>query len=375
MRRLLGTAFLVVALTALPWLSETAHGCAAVWTDKDWPVAIASESAIIVWNAATKTQHFIRRASFSTQAKDFGFLVPTSTKPELAETEDEPFRYLAKLTEPKVITKKRPASGGCSLGCGVASRSPGEAPAPAGKVEVLEEKTVAGHDAAVLAADDPQALADWLKNNGYDYSPALTEWLKPYVQAGWIITAFKIARTGGDLGRIATKAVRMSFRTDQPFFPYREPQHQAQGKGTAAGKAKDTSGRLLRVFFLSAERMQGTLGKKGPPWPGKVAWANALDDSKRQRLAGLLALPGGGAPESWYLTEFEDASSPRPGIEDVYFSRSEDQTPVERPPHIRYVAAALPDGLCFYALAACLVLPRLVRGWKRLSARAAQRAP
>ena len=45
MRRLLGTAFLVVALTALPWLSETAHGCAAVWTDKDWPVAIASESA------------------------------------------------------------------------------------------------------------------------------------------------------------------------------------------------------------------------------------------------------------------------------------------------------------------------------------------
>src|SRR4051794_39286311 len=62
------------------------------------PVAIASESAIIVWDEKSHTQHFIRRASFATQAKDFGFLVPTPTRPTLAEADDAAFEELAKLT-------------------------------------------------------------------------------------------------------------------------------------------------------------------------------------------------------------------------------------------------------------------------------------
>src|SRR5437016_3719837 len=51
-------------------------------------VEIADESAIIVWDAAAKTQHFIRRASFATAAHDFGFLVPTPAQPTLAEASD-----------------------------------------------------------------------------------------------------------------------------------------------------------------------------------------------------------------------------------------------------------------------------------------------
>ena len=53
-------------------------------------VAVAGESAIIVWDEATKTEHFIRRATFETSAKDFGFLAH-STKPELAEASDALF--------------------------------------------------------------------------------------------------------------------------------------------------------------------------------------------------------------------------------------------------------------------------------------------
>ena len=46
---------------------------------------IAEESAVIVWEGATRTEHFVRRATFATTAADFGFLVPTPSKPELAE--------------------------------------------------------------------------------------------------------------------------------------------------------------------------------------------------------------------------------------------------------------------------------------------------
>jgi len=46
---------------------------------------INSEEAIILYDAKSKTEHFIRRANFRIEAKDFGFLVPTPTKPELGE--------------------------------------------------------------------------------------------------------------------------------------------------------------------------------------------------------------------------------------------------------------------------------------------------
>ena len=43
------------------------------------------------------------------------------------------------------------------------------------------------------------------------------------------------------------------------------------------------------------------------------------------------------APDkAWFLTEFEDRSSPRPGTDEVYFGPAPDQSPVERPPIIQY---------------------------------------
>src|SRR5947209_5762901 len=41
-------------------------------------IAIVEESAVIVWDPAAKTEHFIRRATFrGKEGHDFGFLVPT----------------------------------------------------------------------------------------------------------------------------------------------------------------------------------------------------------------------------------------------------------------------------------------------------------
>ena len=65
-------------------------------------VDIAEESAIIIWDAATKTEQFIRRASFKTDAKDFGFLVPTPSKPTLAEADDSAFHELERITAPPI---------------------------------------------------------------------------------------------------------------------------------------------------------------------------------------------------------------------------------------------------------------------------------
>lgn len=94
-------------------------------------------------------------------------------------------------------------------------------------VRVLDEQRVAGFDAVVLSADDPAALALWLKDRGFAQGPALTEWLAPYVSKRWILTAFKDRERkpapGAETRVIGTSAVRMTFKTDRPFYPYREP--------------------------------------------------------------------------------------------------------------------------------------------------------
>src|SRR5262249_31108347 len=65
------------------------------------PVVNANQTVIIIWDAAAKTEHFIRKASFKSEADNFGFLIPTPNRPELNESGNEAFPYLQKLTEPE----------------------------------------------------------------------------------------------------------------------------------------------------------------------------------------------------------------------------------------------------------------------------------
>jgi Uncharacterized protein conserved in bacteria (DUF2330) len=361
LRTSLGAALLLLllAMTALS-TSSPAPACAPA-PPRNQPVEIADESAIIIWDAKSKTEHFIRRATFKTYAQDFGFLVPTPTQPTLAEADDEAFTELATITAPRVVTQTRPSSGP-SCACSsdkvrFANAVKGEAEPAA--VRVLDEQRVAGYDAVVLEADDAGALNKWLEEHSYDVSPRLKEWVAPYVKAGWKITAFKIAKPEGSEQGVSTSAVRMTFQTDKPFFPYREPAEDAEAA------AKTAKGRLLRVFFLSDARVQGTIGEKGAPWPGQPEWANHLTAEQREQLLKQVKLDAGTPPPSWWLTEFEDQSSPRPGTDDVYFTPSADQAPLEREPHIKYVARKVPDCVMCYALAAYMAVPCLLRCVRR----------
>lgn len=293
-------------------------------------VAIAQEDAIIVWDAASKTQHFIRRASFDARADDFGFLVPTPTEPKLVEAEGDSFTRLAAAVKPEIITKHDYEYTWTLIGWATVPLPSifemVDAPVPAPRsVEVLQEMQIAGYDATVLRAEDSRALLDWLNQHGYDFQPAMTEWLQPYVDAGWIVTAFKYSKATGAKGAaLGTKAVRMSFTADRPFFPYREPPEQGK---------QAYPGRLLRVFLLSAERMEGTIGDESPAWPGRLEYARQRDDT-HELLAG--ALDEGQIPASLWLTAFVDHSGVRPGNEDLFFRASGETEPFIPPPIIQH---------------------------------------
>jgi hypothetical protein len=321
---------------------------------KGTPVVNADQTVIILWDAAAKMQHFIRKASFASEANDFGFLVPSPSQPQLEESGNEAFPFLLKMTEPAIQTVKR-GGGGCTCW---KDDVKAEGKAEPQAVKVLEEKLVAGFHAAVLETKSSEALVDWLKEHGYVFSPEVEAWAKPYVEQGWKITALKVAKPKDDAAvkQVTASALRISFKTDRPLFPYREPDYKS-----VADTLMPRS-RLLRIYFLADARYQGELTKE-QAWTGKVAWAGKLKAEDRAKILGQLKLPETTGPAEWFLTEFEDQWPYKVAPADVYFSRAADQGDVRREPIARYVSLPYPSDGSAYALAAVLFLPAV---WLRL---------
>ncbi|MBX3226542.1 MAG: DUF2330 domain-containing protein [Labilithrix sp.] len=310
-------------------------------------VAVAEESAIIVWDEAAKREHFIRRASFRSEARDFGFLVPTPSRPELAEADETAFEELESAVRPELEYREHTAVEPTLLLLFPFMFYSRSAAAPEmAPVRVLEAKRVGDYDATVLEADDAGALGDWLTQRGYAKGQALTEWLVPYVEKKWKLTAFKIADdvdAGASTRELGTRAVRMSFTTDRPFFPYREPRDQRESLPPHL-----SSTRSLRVFFFGAGRAAATIGAGATVFPGKTTWSGPLHAGHVPHLS--VALPAG----AW-LTAFEDDASPRPGVDELWLDRAKEQSPVKPPPTVVSRARPIPLPLDLLALVGVIV--------------------
>lgn len=323
------------------------------------PVVNADQTVIIIWDATNKTQHFIRKASFKSDADDFGFVIPSPSKPELAESDSGAFDVLKKMTEPEVIRTKRPDPG---IGCGCATSRPFALEEPAARsVRVVEEKNVAGYQATVLEAKTASALTDWLRDNGYAHSPEVEAWARPYVGGGWFFTALKVAKLpdGRNDPDVTAKALRMSFKTDRPLFPYREPESAKDAK------ALGVSNRLLRIYFIADARYEGTLTKE-QPWTGTAAWAGEVDHHNQRLILAMLNLPENVGPNKWFLTEFEDNWPYKLAPADVHFSRSTSQESIQRKPIIEYVSRAKAPDAGLFLVAVTIVFPPLLSRARRL---------
>jgi hypothetical protein len=320
-------------------------------------VVNADQTVVIVWDAATRAQHFIRKASFQSEADDFGFIVPSPSQPELEESGNDAFPYLQTLTEPKVIKLPRPISIGCGHSLEMVGSAPGSSYVQG--VTVLQETEVAGFNAVVLETKSSEALTAWLKEHGYAFSPEVAAWAKPYVEGGWKFTALKISKKhSSPATAVAAASLRITFKTERPLFPYREPDPKA------FAQALGVKERLLRIYFLAEARYRGQLTKE-VPWTGQVAWAGKLTPQTCTKLREMLKLPANTGSASWWLTEFEDRWPYRAAPADLYFSRDPNQHTLHRRAIIQYVSSGWPSDVSVYAIAAVVVLPPLVRSVRR----------
>jgi len=254
------------------------------------PVRFVGQRNLVVWDAATKTEHFIRDARFATEAADLGFIAPTPSRPRLVAVSKEAFKVLDDAAARQERQWAKEAKSMTAGGIGTAS------------IRVLETQDVAGYRATILRASDAGELERWLKANGYPVAKSTRAWAAPYVRKGWTFTAFKVIGKG----TARTGPVRMTFKTDRPFNPYRVPKENA-GKG----------GDGLELNFIALDEYRPTVG----PRTNWKAYGNPvpLESHDLTRLQTALKLTAVEMPRASHFVRYRDPEFPRAGTDDLFF--------------------------------------------------------
>lgn len=243
---------------AMALVASSAPPCCTAYGEH--PINLVDEKVIIVWNPVRKLQHFVRQASFEGDATNFGFIVPTPSDPEVAVANAKAFARMAALVPREAL---EPSAGEWAT-----------AGTPPGGVNVIRETRVGDYMAAILQASDGESMVGWLKKNGYQSRPAMVGWLDHYAKQNWYFAALKFVREPDSVDS-KTTALRISFKTDIPHYPYKMP--------------TDTwpSGhvRPLALYFIGPEVAQGVYRGSSDRWEAERVWAGALPERTRTDLA------------------------------------------------------------------------------------------
>ncbi|MEQ1823486.1 MAG: DUF2330 domain-containing protein [Fimbriimonadaceae bacterium] len=260
-------------------------------------VEMMDQKNIIVWDPESKTEHFIRDATFKTDASDLGFIAPTPSVPKMEEVDPAAFDVItAAIVEFERLWTEEHRKQGYKAGATAAAAS---------TVEVIQAANVAGFEAVTVKASDAGGLGTWMKTHGFVSTPSVQTWTEFYIKKKWYLTLFRVSAT---LGGAKTGLVKLSFKTDQPFNPYYVP----------SGNIGKHAGEGLLVYFVGP----GTYEAMTVPANNLTFYsATPLTDAYAKDLQKHLKLSS--LPPKTTVSLFRDTGFPRAGVtDDVYFKQS-----------------------------------------------------
>lgn len=117
---------------------------------------------------------------FQGNAKDFAWVIPLPSKPEVSKVSNDLFANLEELT--KIDDFYYTNSVGFM----------GSAEDSAKGVEIIEQTQVGYYDVTTLKASDASSLSVWLNKNGYKFPEAYQYLLNDYINSSWYFVAVKI---------------------------------------------------------------------------------------------------------------------------------------------------------------------------------------
>ena len=210
---------LVPALALVPILLPSAPpavACGGFFCEQA-PIDQAAEQIVFRQEGGRITA--MVRILYSGEAERFSWVVPVPDTPELALGADASFPELELATRPQFLLERRGEA--CEVQtdtAGAGAVSDAAAEGDDGGVTIEAEEAVGPFDTTVLSSENPDELATWLVDNGYDLSDRGRELIAPYVEAGMKFVAVKL-RNGQAVDTI--QPLVMEYTAERPMIPIR----------------------------------------------------------------------------------------------------------------------------------------------------------
>ncbi|MDB5096136.1 MAG: hypothetical protein JWM80_557 [Cyanobacteria bacterium RYN_339] len=221
--RHLGSALLLAALaggvgiTALP---QSAEACGGLFCSRQ-RVDQAGEKILFATDGENVTAYV--QIQYTGEAKDFSWIVPVPTEPQVSLGSDALFTALRATSRPQFCIKVED-KGNCKQEAFLTAPSAASADgagmvsAKAPGVNVLQQQQLGAFEMAVIQSNDPGALKAWLKANDYVLPDKLDPLLDPYVAGKYDFVAVKLQKnaSAGDIQPIV-----MKYKSTKPGIPIR----------------------------------------------------------------------------------------------------------------------------------------------------------
>ncbi|MFC4496961.1 DUF2330 domain-containing protein [Streptomyces ovatisporus] len=284
---------LAAQLAALAWPAY-ACGCGGMVTRDRSRIAVEHETSAVSWDG--RTEQILMSLKVSGDAEEAAWIMPVPQRATVRLGGPRLFTQLGRLTAPVHRDRHHfwPRSGDWPYD------DEDGAAAPGGAVDVVGWKRLGPFDVATLTATDPDALEDWLDDNGFALPERLGRELKPYVERRWEYVAIRLAPGSNERGDVlggTLEPLHLTFESEQFVYPMR--------LSRAASKPQ-----YLRLYVLAAHRMRpvSAIGGDEP----RLRFAGRVDrpsDAVRRFAGGT---GGGAAQEDVFLTAY-DQYFPVPG--------------------------------------------------------------
>jgi hypothetical protein len=203
------------------------------------------------------TERLVIETRFTGAGTNFAWVVPLPSKPVVEAATTGLFPTLRYLFQPRIIHEVPPYFVGFLMAIGsvallnaaaraggyrgvlgvvvalpllglsvlvlsVVAHPGGPMGSPAeGTVSILDRRVVGVFDTTTLASQDPKALQNWLRENGFALSADTAPVIESYVKEGWVFVTAKVRRDLPGLQTSTPHPLSFTFKSARPVYPMR----------------------------------------------------------------------------------------------------------------------------------------------------------
>ncbi|MGW0701256.1 DUF2330 domain-containing protein [Streptomyces sp. NPDC002867] len=222
-----------------------ACGCGAMVPDRNARISVGRETSVVDWDG--RTEQIVMRFTVTSDTPRAAWIMPVPGRATVDLADGALFDELVRIAAPEYRERHYfwPRGGDWPFddADGAGATPPGAAARDDG-VGVVGRERLGDFDVARLTATDPDALGDWLDENGFEMPAGLTGDLEPYVDRGWEYVAVRLApREEGAVLTGTLDPLRLRFASDELVYPMR------------LSRRADTA-QSLGLFVLADHRME-----------------------------------------------------------------------------------------------------------------------